>query len=105
MYGFLTLITLRILINRRLILERHYQLLIMCLQFLNLYPQVLYNNILKLFIFPKFLNLLMRLVKLLPLTCDNFRLLSDYLLLHVVFLAKLVFKGHHFLSLLLNYHM
>ena len=77
----------------------------MSLQLLNLDPQILDNYILQLFIFPKFLNLLMCLVKLLPLTCDDFRLLSDYLLLHVVFFVKLVLEGHHFLRLLLNYHM
>ena len=77
----------------------------MSLQLLNLDPQILDNYILQLFIFPKFLNLLMCLVKLLPLTRDDFRLLSDDLLFHVIFFAKLVLEGHHFLRLLLNYDM
>ena len=103
--GFLALITLRTLFNRKFILKRHHQLLIMCLQLLNLDPQIFHNNILKLFIFPKFLNFLMCLVKLLPLTSNDFRLLRDDLLLHAILFAKLMLEGHHFLILLLNYHM
>lgn len=77
----------------------------MCLKFLYLHPQVLHNNILQLFILSEFLNLLMCLIELLPLTRNDFRLLSDNLLLHSIFHHEVLADIHHFLGLLLNHCM